>query len=141
MANVKWNQFALSWNYSSDKILVLTYLEQIGTCIKELKYYHVFAANDFFKSTVHITSKSVKLFFFFFCFHDYWRCYRHMTGRINYLQKTKICLLKVWLHCIYFFLHCYCLYRNIYGIHVKENYMLYSVYIINWQNTIVLPVQ
>lgn len=29
----------------------------------ELKYYHVFTANDFFKNTVYITSKSVKLFF------------------------------------------------------------------------------
>lgn len=97
---------------------------------KELKYYHhVFAANDFFKYTVQVLS------YFFFCFHDYWRCYRHVTGRINYLQKTKISLLKLWLHCIYVFLHCYCLYRNIYGIHVKENYISDSVYIINRQNT------
>lgn len=29
----------------------------------ELKYYHGFAANDLKKKPVHITSKSVKLFF------------------------------------------------------------------------------
>lgn len=63
LTNVKWNQFALSWNYSSDKILVLTYLAQIGTCIiKELKYYHVFAANDFFKYTVQVLSYFFLLF-------------------------------------------------------------------------------
>lgn len=92
----------------------------------ELKYYHGFAANDLKKKPVHITSKSVKLFFASVSMIIKYRCVMRpdklFSKKQNWSFKDILSLTMILFN------------RNIYGIHVNKNYISYSVNIINFQN-------